>query len=68
MAKLLRDLAERRLIAAEGRFRSLVEQAAVGIYIVQEGQFKYVNPCLARIAGQDSTSKMLVKDPMSWIA
>ena len=66
--KLLRDLAERRLIAAEGRFRSLVEQAAVGIYIVQEGQFKYVNPCLAEIAGQDSTSRMLGKDPMSWIA
>ncbi len=66
--KLLRDLAERRLIAAEGRFRSLVEQAAVGIYIVQEGQLKYVNPCLARIAGQDSASDLLGTDPMSWIA
>ena len=66
--RLLRDLAERRLIEAEGRFRSLVEQAAVGIYIVQEGRFKYVNPCLAEIAGQDSASKMLGTDPLSWIA
>ena len=66
--KLLRDLAERRLSAAEGRFRSLVEQAAVGIYIIQDGKFKYVNPSLARIAGQDSASNMLGSDPLSWIA
>lgn len=66
--KLLRDLAVRRLSAAEGRFRSLVEQAAVGIYIIQDGVLKYANPCLTQLAGQNSVFPMFNSDPQSWIA
>jgi PAS domain S-box-containing protein len=37
--------------AAEARFRSLVEQSLVGIYIIQGDRFVYVNPKLGEIFG-----------------
>jgi len=36
---------------SELKFRSLVEQSLVGVYIIQEGRFVYVNPRLAEIYG-----------------
>jgi diguanylate cyclase (GGDEF)-like protein/PAS domain S-box-containing protein len=39
------------LMAAAGKFRSLVEQTIVGIYIVQDDQIVYVNPRMAEIFG-----------------
>ena len=39
------------LMAAEGKFRSLVEQSIVGIYIVQDDQIVYVNPRMTGIFG-----------------
>jgi diguanylate cyclase (GGDEF)-like protein/PAS domain S-box-containing protein len=39
------------LMAAAGKFRSLVEQTIVGIYIVQDDQIVYVNPRMAGIFG-----------------
>jgi PAS domain S-box-containing protein len=39
------------LVAAEGKFRTLVEQSLVGIYIIQDGKFPHVNPTLAGICG-----------------
>ncbi len=37
--------------AAEAKFRGLVEQSLVGIYVIQDGRFQYVNPKLAEIIG-----------------
>ncbi len=39
------------LRAAEKKFRTLVEQSVVGIFIVQNGRVPYVNPRFAEIAG-----------------
>jgi PAS domain S-box-containing protein len=43
--------AERLLADAEGWFRSLVEQSIMGIYCIQDGRFRYVNPRLADVFG-----------------
>ena len=40
------------LMAAEVKFRTLVEQSIVGIYIIQDDQFVYVNPRMAGIFGR----------------
>ncbi len=47
-----RKRVERELIAAEAKFRALVEQAIVGNYIIQEGTLVYVNPRMAEILGE----------------
>jgi PAS domain S-box-containing protein len=39
------------LTAAEGKFRTLVEQSLVGIYVIQDGRFAYVNPKMSEIFG-----------------
>ena len=36
---------------SEGKFRTLVEQSLVGVYIIQGDHFVYANPCLADIYG-----------------
>jgi PAS domain S-box-containing protein len=36
---------------SELKFRSLVEQSLVGVYVIQDGRFAYVNPRLAEIFG-----------------
>ena len=41
--------AEARLVESENRFRSLSEDALVGIYIIQDSFFRYVNPKMAEI-------------------
>jgi PAS domain S-box-containing protein len=46
-----RKRAEQAKLAAEARFRSLVEQSLTGIYIVQGDCFTYVNPQLCQISG-----------------
>jgi PAS domain S-box-containing protein len=50
------DVTERKrieegLVAAEAKFRGLVEQALVGTYIIQDGRFAYANPRMAEILG-----------------
>jgi len=51
--RLVNKLEEKNteLVAAEGKFRALVEQSIVGIYIVQDDQFVYVNPGMQKIFG-----------------
>ena len=39
------------LAAAEGKFRALVEQSIVGIYVIQDGKLAYVNPKMSEITG-----------------
>jgi PAS domain S-box-containing protein len=39
---------------SELKFRSLVEQSLVGVYIIQNERFVYVNPRLAQICGYDA--------------
>jgi PAS domain S-box-containing protein len=46
-----RKNAEQELVEAEEKFRNLVEQSLMGVYIIQEGKFAYVNPKFAEIFG-----------------
>lgn len=46
-----RARAERNIIDAEEKFRSLVENALVGIYILQDESYAYVNPKYEEIFG-----------------
>ena len=53
---LINDITEQKLIEealqfSEAKFRSLVEESLVGVYIIQDGKFPYVNPRLAEILG-----------------
>ncbi|MCE5312466.1 MAG: EAL domain-containing protein [Nitrospiraceae bacterium] len=46
-----KEMVQETLLAAESKFRGLVEQSLVGIYIVQDDKLKYVNPKFAEIFG-----------------
>jgi len=55
---IARDITDRKLMeaelrAAEIKFRTLAEKSLVGIYIVQNGKFVYVNPRFAEIFGYE---------------
>ncbi|MBL8487282.1 MAG: PAS domain S-box protein, partial [Rhodocyclaceae bacterium] len=52
------------LAASEARFRALVEQSIVGIYIAQGGFFRYVNPRFAAIGGYDSAAEIVDRVPV----
>ncbi len=46
-AELARERAALR--ESEGKFRNLVESSLVGVYLIQDGKFAYVNPAMAKI-------------------
>jgi PAS domain S-box-containing protein len=46
-----RKAAEQALLAAERKFRGLIEQSLVGVYIIQDGRFAYANPRFAEMFG-----------------
>jgi len=46
-----RKMAETALQEAENKFRNLVEQSLVGVYILQDNHFVYVNPRFTEIMG-----------------
>lgn len=53
-AALIVFLVRRELIRTRevgGGFRALVEQSLAGVYLIQRGRFRYVNPTLAEIFG-----------------
>jgi PAS domain S-box-containing protein len=55
-----RRRAEKALGEVEKKYRTIVENAAGGIYqVTPEGQFLSANPAMARILGYDSTEQML---------
>jgi len=57
--------AEASLDESEGRFRALVEQSLAGIYIIQAGHFRYVNPGFAAIFGYDSPDALIDRVPVA---
>ncbi len=55
-----RRRAEKALGEVEKKYKTIVENAAGGIYqVTPEGQFLSANPAMARILGYDSTEQML---------
>jgi PAS domain S-box-containing protein len=46
-----RKRAEGAMLASEQRFRALAESALVGIYVLQDGKYAYVNPAMAHVFG-----------------
>jgi PAS domain S-box-containing protein/putative nucleotidyltransferase with HDIG domain len=48
-----RDLAIEALGESENKFRDLAEKSFVGVYLIQDGIFRYVNPRLGEIFGYE---------------
>lgn len=66
---ILRDVTERKrafdqVAAAEAKFRSLVEQSLVGIFIVQGQRFRYLNPYMVRLLGCEHADELLDRLPL----
>ncbi|MGE5452884.1 MAG: PAS domain S-box protein [Acidobacteriota bacterium] len=47
----------------DNKFKALVEQSLAGIYIIQDGVFRYANPALAKIMGYDSPDQIINRLP-----
>ncbi len=65
---VIRDITERKkleenLIESQEKFRKFAEKALVGIYMIQDFKFTYVNPMFSEIVGR-STEELLNLDPM----
>ena len=63
-----RKLAEEALKESEQKYRSLVEQSLVGIYILREDVFDYVNEHLAEIFGYTPDELIGKKGPLDLTA
>jgi len=68
---LINDITEQKLTEealqqSEAKFRSLVEESLVGVYIIQDGKLPYVNPRVAEIFGY-SLEEILGRDVESFI-
>ncbi len=55
----------RELKAAEQKFRGLVEQSLAGVYIIQGGHFRYVNPCFATLFGYEQAEEIIDHVPVA---
>lgn len=68
---IVRDITERKKIEkalkdSEEMFRTLAEKSLVGIYLIQDGVFKYVNPKMAEIWGYE-TDELIGRSPLEFI-
>lgn len=59
--------AEREARAAESRFRGLVEQSLVGVYVIEGGRFQYVNPHFAEIFGYEPDELVTEVSPLDLV-
>jgi PAS domain S-box-containing protein len=62
-----RHRAERELRTTTEQYQRLVEQNVVGIYLIQNGEFRFVNEKLASIHGYDRT-EMVGMSPLEVVA
>ncbi len=60
-----RKRAQEELLAAEARYRGLVENSLAGIYVLQDERFVYANPRFAEILGYDSPAELQATDPLA---
>ncbi len=72
LCTISRDISERKefemkLQESENKFRDLAEKSVVGIYLIQDGLFKYVNPVLARIFGYSVDELVGRKGPVNLV-
>ncbi len=58
-----RRRAEALLQESEAKFRDMAEKSVVGVYLIQDGIFRYVNPTLAGIFGYTSEELIDRKGP-----
>ena len=68
---VFRDVTARRLVAeasapVEPEYRRLVEQSVVGMYVLQDGRYRYANPRLAATLGY-TQSEILALDSIASI-
>jgi len=69
---IIRDITEHKRIdevlkESEELFRTLAEHSLVGIYLIQDGVFKYVNPRMAEIFGYKVEELIDKKGPMDLV-
>ena len=62
-----RRQAEEALQEAEAKYRSLVEETMVGVYMIQDDQYVYANPRMLEILGAESED-VLGKSPLEFTA
>jgi PAS domain S-box-containing protein len=67
-----RDITERKqaetaLRESEERFRTFTEQTLVGVYVIQGGQFRYVNAALAAMFGYEIGELLGKKAPLDLV-
>jgi PAS domain S-box-containing protein len=58
---------EQELDELRRQFTTVVEQNFVGIYIIQNGEFVYVNPRLAEIHGYDDPAEVIGMSPLDLV-
>jgi PAS domain S-box-containing protein len=58
---------QRALRESEGRFKALAERSMVGICVVQDDVYKYVNPRLTEMLGRTETELVNKKGPTDFV-
>ncbi|MBI4849954.1 MAG: PAS domain S-box protein [Nitrospirae bacterium] len=58
-----REESEKKLLESENKFRALAEKSLAGIYLIQDGIFRYVNPELAKLFGYTADELIDRKGP-----
>jgi PAS domain S-box-containing protein len=68
---IVRDITERKVVEnrlkeSEEMFRKLAEKSLVGVYLIQDGVFKYVNPKFAELWGS-TPEDMIGRSPLEFV-